>query len=112
MSASQSICSKLKSVCYTYPAIDNHAHSLLKSEHRDDLHFEGVISEAEGDVLIEDAPHTLACMRATHELAQLYEHPDPANATWEEVKALRLKIDYKKLLSHLLRTFKHPMSAP
>ncbi|KAH6911885.1 amidohydrolase-domain-containing protein [Coprinopsis sp. MPI-PUGE-AT-0042] len=53
------------------PAIDNHAHPLLKEMHRDAVPFEGLISEASGDALF-DAVHTVACFRATKELALLY----------------------------------------
>ena len=63
--------SELVRVAITYPAIDNHAHPLLKAEHRDALNFDGVISEATGSALSEDAVNTLACYRATHQLANI-----------------------------------------
>ncbi|KAF8638354.1 hypothetical protein AX17_002256 [Amanita inopinata Kibby_2008] len=78
-----------------YPAIDNHAHPLLKSTHRDALPFEGVISEADGDALTQDSPNTLACIRATRQLGELLHLP--ADATWGEVKAKRETIEYVEL---------------
>ena len=87
--------SELVRVAITYPAIDNHAHPLLKAEHRDALNFDGVISEATGSALSEDAVNTLACYRATHQLAKLYKVS--GEATWEAVKQLRQTADYEAL---------------
>ena len=42
--------SNLAKTAYTYPAIDNHTHPLLKEAFRDTLPFEGIISEASGNV--------------------------------------------------------------
>ena len=52
-------CKELRRVAFTFPAIDNHAHSLLRAESRDDPLYEGLISEAEDDAL-KDAVQTLA----------------------------------------------------
>ena len=87
--------SELVQVAITYPAIDNHAHPLLKAEHRDYVDFDGVISEASGTALSEDAVHTLACYRATHQLGKLYKMQ--GEPTWEAVKQLRQTADYDAL---------------
>lgn len=88
--------STLYSVTFTQPAIDIHAHPLLRVEMRHKLPFEGVISEAEGKALLEDAPHTLACFHATKQLAKLYRL-DEDNATWEDIKSHRATLTYAEL---------------
>ncbi|KAK2462519.1 hypothetical protein APHAL10511_005489 [Amanita phalloides] len=82
-------------VSLLYPAIDNHAHPLLSSRNRDDLPLEGAISEARGEALINDAPHTLACFRAQAQLTRLLGLP--MKSSWEDVKAQRAKTDYNEL---------------
>jgi hypothetical protein len=77
-----------------FPAIDNHAHPLLRAEQREDIPFEGLISEAQGNALVEDAVHTLACYRATHQLSGLFGMKD---ATWAEIKIWRSQVDYLDL---------------
>ncbi|KAL0577180.1 hypothetical protein V5O48_004819 [Marasmius crinis-equi] len=78
---------ELSGACLNYPAIDNHAHPLLKSEFRNKYPFEHLVSEASGDALTEDAPHTLACLRATAQLAPVLGLEK--DASWQEVKAKR-----------------------
>jgi hypothetical protein len=85
----------LKDIVYRYPAIDNHAHPLLKEEHRSAIPFEGLISEAQGSALFEDSIHTLACYRATRELAEILELND--DATWDNVKSVRDGKPYDQL---------------
>lgn len=86
---------QLAKVALGYPAIDNHAHPLLKAEHRSIFHFEGLISEAHGTALTEDSVHTLACYRATQQLSQaLGLKGEP---TWEAVKQARDSMDYDVL---------------
>jgi hypothetical protein len=85
----------LYTAALTHPAIDNHAHPLLRSSFRSELPFEGVISEAEGAALTEDAPHTLACFRATRQLARLFGLAK--DASWEDVKRYRDGMDYEEL---------------
>jgi len=85
----------LYNAALTHPAIDNHAHPLLRSSCRSELPFEGVISEAEGAALTEDAAHTLACFRATRQLARLFGLG--ADASWEDVKRHRDGMDYEEL---------------
>jgi hypothetical protein len=85
----------LRKAALTFPAIDNHAHPILTKEARNSFPYEGVISEATGEALTRDGPYTLACLRATPQLAKLLGLPE--TATWEEVKAARLDYDYEEL---------------
>ncbi|GLB44652.1 putative amidohydrolase [Lyophyllum shimeji] len=94
-SGSKSPYASLQKAAFTYPAIDNHAHPLLQAKNRLDMPFEGIISEAEGDALTTDALHTLACHRATRELAKLFGLPD--GASWEDVKGKRSELEYVDL---------------
>lgn len=87
---------KLHNAAFTQLAIDNHAHPLLRESERASLPFEGLISEASGAALVHDAPHTLACLRATLQLAELLEIP-AAEASWDAVKARRAAMPYDAL---------------
>lgn len=87
--------STLHDVCHTYPAIDNHAHPLLKRAHRDEEPFENVISDASGPAL-QDSVHSLACFRATDQLARLFDLKGE-DATWEKVKAAGREMEYGRL---------------
>jgi hypothetical protein len=86
---------ELAQVARTFPAIDNHAHPLLQEEHRDQFAFEGLISEANGEALIEDAPSTLACFRATAQLGRLFQLK--GEPSWDEVKSAHRDIPYDQL---------------
>lgn len=86
---------ELYKAALTQPAIDNHAHPLLRVDARNKLPFEGLVSEAEDSALIEDAPHTLACMRATKQLAMLYGLD--GDSTWKQVKQHRNRLNYLDL---------------
>lgn len=90
----------LKDVVFNYPAVDNHAHPLLKEEHRRSLPFEGAISEAGPDA-IKDAIHSLPGYRATRQLAELYGL-DP-EADWEEIKNHRDALGYAQLCNMNMR---------
>lgn len=91
----------LARVCFGYPAIDNHAHPLLNAANRNALPFEGVISECNpGQGLIEDAPQTLACFRATAQLSRLYRLS--VEPSWEAVKAARASVDYEQLCTRCM----------
>jgi len=81
---------------FTFPSIDNHAHPLLKAENRSAIPFEGLISEAGGNALSQDAVHTLACFRATAQLSRLFGLTKN-NPTWDDVKAARDELDYDEL---------------
>lgn len=86
---------ELARVALTYPAIDNHAHPLLAEIYRDVYPFEGLISEASpGLGLSHDATTTLACYRATLQLAKLF---GTNSEQWEEIKQIRSTIDYQTL---------------
>ncbi|GJE88904.1 hypothetical protein PsYK624_049920 [Phanerochaete sordida] len=91
---------ELARVALSYPAIDNHAHPLLKAEHRAKFAFEGLISEASGDALMRDAVHTLACFRATAQLGQILGIK--GELTWEKVKEARDAMDYDRLCKMFL----------
>lgn len=84
----------LRDVVFDYPAIDNHAHPLLKEECRQSFAFEGVISEARPDAM-KDAVHSLPGYRAARQLAELYEL-DP-DADWEKIKSHRDALPYDQL---------------
>ena len=79
------------------------AHNLAKEtpinsdfeEFRERIEFEGLISEAQGPALLEDAPQTLACYRATAQLAKLYKLP--RGTTWDELKAYRATLEYGEM---------------
>lgn len=85
---------ELYATAFGFPAIDNHAHPLLMAEQRDSVPFEGLISEALGDALVKDAVQTLACYRATRQLAELF---GMKNASWTDIKLARSQIDYLDL---------------
>lgn len=79
---------------FNLPAIDNHAHPILKEAQRDAFAFEGLVSEAQGTALA-DSVHTVASMRVTKELAKLYGLD--VNTTWEDLKEHRKSIPYSEL---------------
>ncbi|CDO70431.1 hypothetical protein BN946_scf184999.g72 [Trametes cinnabarina] len=86
---------ELSRVAFSYPAIDNHAHPFLREECKYAHPFEGLISEATGEKATRDATHTMACYRATAQLARLYGLGPGAD--WEAVKQHRKEIPYEKL---------------
>jgi hypothetical protein len=83
---------KLSEAAFSYPAIDNHAHPLLREEHRDRFPFEGLVSEAQGDALIQDAIHTVACKRATAQIRRLLNLDE--RASWDDLKLARASSNY------------------
>jgi hypothetical protein len=85
----------LHNACHKYPAIDNHAHPLLKLAYRDAGAFENVISDSSGAAL-QDAVHSLSCFRATNQLARLFGLKGE-DVTWEKVKATGREMEYEKL---------------
>ncbi|KIY47660.1 amidohydrolase 2 [Fistulina hepatica ATCC 64428] len=86
---------QLYEASFNHLAIDSHAHPILKAEYRSRLPPEGIVSEASGDALAIDSPHTLASMRATLQLSQLFGMPH--DSSWEAVKRRRTEVDYKHL---------------
>lgn len=85
----------LHDACHKYPAIDNHAHPLLKLAHRDEMTFENVISDANGEAL-QDSVNSLACFQATYQLAKLFGLKG-SDVTWEKVKATGREMEYGQL---------------
>lgn len=87
---------ELSRTIFSFPAIDNHAHALLCEESRNALPFEGLITEAQGSrALTQDAVLTMACFRATSQLAKLFGLGP--HADWEAVKAFRQSLPYDRL---------------
>lgn len=86
---------------FSQAAIDNHAHPLLREETRFSIPFEGLISEAEGAALTEDAKYTAACFRATKQLARLFGLDE--GTSWEDVKSHRDKLAYDDLCNLCFR---------
>ncbi|KAL5528962.1 hypothetical protein ACEPAG_4936 [Sanghuangporus baumii] len=83
----------LAHAAFTYPAIDNHTHPLLLEVHKDDFAFEGLLSEAQGSAVTEDAIYTVACYRTTRQLSQLLH----CENNWESVKQKRQSLNYEDL---------------
>ena len=84
----------LSKAAFTHPAIDNHAHPLLRVQSRNDVPFRGIISEAQGKGLT-DAFHTLPSLRATRQLAKLFSLDE--DASWADIEAHRASMDYMDL---------------
>lgn len=84
---------RLHKAAFEFPAIDNHAHPLLTSDHRNRIPFETLISEAEGEAM-NDAVHTLACFRATSELGEVLGLHAPS---WDTIKSTRSTWEYASL---------------
>jgi hypothetical protein len=80
----------LKDVVFNSPAIDNHAHPLLKEERRQSLPFEGVISE-----VIKVAVYSTPGYRATRQLAELYGLDPDADS--EEITSYKGALEYDQL---------------
>lgn len=95
MTAPSRSLTELSDVALFFPAIDNHAHPLLKREHRHKFAFEGLVSESTGEALTQDALYTLACYRATLQLGKLFRFEE--EPTWDAVKSFRQDMDYESL---------------
>jgi hypothetical protein len=84
----------------THPAIDNHAHPLLRASARDAIPFEGLLSEADGEAMA-DSIHTVAARKAAKELAELFglsiESAKDEKGKWELIKAHRATLEYEEL---------------
>lgn len=90
---------QLAHTCATYPIIDNHTHNLLKASQRSKFAFEGLTTEAEGAAQ-HDSVYSIAHMRATRQLAKLYN----CASDLESVKRARDAMDYDELCA---RCFDH-----
>ncbi|KAF5381899.1 hypothetical protein D9757_007592 [Collybiopsis confluens] len=87
----------LRRTAFNFPAIDNHAHPLLKSQHRTNIPFGVIISEADEDA-IKDAPLTLASLRSAIQLAGVLGiEKEPREGLWERVEQARDAMDYDQL---------------
>ncbi|KAK7440058.1 hypothetical protein VKT23_017308 [Stygiomarasmius scandens] len=91
----------LYKAAFNFPAIDNHAHPLLKGSHRFRIPFEGLVSEADGEALT-DAVHTLACQHATPQLATVLQL-DMNASSWDDVKVARDQIEYNVLCDMFMK---------
>lgn len=87
--ASQSSLDELKHLIDTIPVIDNHAHNILRPHQLASHDFLIITTEATGEAL-EDAPKSLAHLRAQRQLKKLYDLP--ASSSWSEIKEKRLKL--------------------
>jgi hypothetical protein len=99
MSGSVPLVSKygnLEKAAFTFPVIDNHAHPLLKADHRAIFPLEGLVSEAQGQALTGHVHTTLASFRALAQLSELLRLGGE-EATWENIKFAREKVPYTEL---------------
>lgn len=89
---------ELKHLIRTCPVIDNHAHNILRPQQLKSANFLTITTEASGDAL-EDAPKSLAHLRAVKQLKKLYDLPDDADwATIVGKRAENLERDPDALL--------------
>ncbi|PVI03302.1 glutamine synthetase/guanido kinase [Periconia macrospinosa] len=79
---------QLRYITNNYPIIDNHAGNLILPVFNDSIPFESITSEAKGRAL-RDAPKSLAHLRASQQLRQLYECPEDAD--WADVLEQRVE---------------------
>ncbi|KAK5716722.1 hypothetical protein LTR15_009614 [Elasticomyces elasticus] len=80
---------ELREVVRTCPVIDNHAHNILRPNQLKAGNFLTITTEAEGEAL-EDAPKSLAHLRAVRQLKKLYELP--ADADWAAIVGKRAEL--------------------
>ncbi|TKA60632.1 hypothetical protein B0A55_10592, partial [Friedmanniomyces simplex] len=79
----------LKQVIRTCPVIDNHAHNILRPHQLKSANFLTITTEAAGEAL-DDAPKSLAHLRAVRQLKKLYDLP--ADADWAAVVGKRAEL--------------------
>ncbi|KAF9074502.1 amidohydrolase-domain-containing protein [Rhodocollybia butyracea] len=88
----------LRKTALSFPAIDNHAHPLLKSQYRNKDSLESSISEASEETGKQDATQTLACFRAAIQLAKVLGIQEGSGSSlWQQVKQHRDTMDYDEL---------------
>jgi hypothetical protein len=92
----------LAKAAFTFPVIDNHAHPLLKADHRALFPLEGVVSEAQGGALTGHAHTTLASFRAVAQLSELLRL-DSEEVTWDNIQSARDKISYAELCKMFMK---------
>ncbi|KZS87135.1 hypothetical protein SISNIDRAFT_553331 [Sistotremastrum niveocremeum HHB9708] len=99
---------KLYKTAFTYPAIDNHAHNLLKPSKALSNAFplEGLAGEAEG-LAQKDLVNTISLKRAAKQLVPLYDIPpdvldqireEGGRGMWDAVKEWRGKAEYESIV--------------
>lgn len=79
----------LRKIVRACPVIDNHAHNLLRAHGLKTGDLLAVTTEASGDAL-EDAPTSLAHLRAARQVRKLYGLPKDAD--WHTIKKKRLEL--------------------
>ncbi|KAH9813017.1 amidohydrolase-domain-containing protein [Melampsora americana] len=72
----------LANLCFSTPAIDNHAHNICKEEMLDKYPIESIFSEAEGEALIHHAQSSISAMTAARQLSGLYD----CESNWKDLK--------------------------
>ncbi|KAJ3992838.1 amidohydrolase-domain-containing protein [Lentinula boryana] len=91
----------LRKTAFTFPVIDNHAHPLLRPQHRGKVPLETIISEAPSGIgLDRDATQTVACFRAAAQLSKVLgieTVPGQSESLWQQVKQRRDALNYEKL---------------
>ncbi|KAK1069601.1 hypothetical protein LTR74_004714 [Friedmanniomyces endolithicus] len=80
---------ELKRVIRTHPVIDNHGHNILRPHQLKSGNFLTITTEAHGEAL-EDAPKSLAHLRAVRQLKKLYDLP--ADADWAAIVGKRAEL--------------------
>ncbi|EFR02484.1 hypothetical protein MGYG_05477 [Nannizzia gypsea CBS 118893] len=94
----------LRRLIRSHPLIDNHAHNILSAEYAADYDrypLESVVSEAQGDSLLEDGCRALPHIRATRQLAELYGCTDELEAL-KIARAEAIVSDYDQLVKKCL----------
>jgi hypothetical protein len=88
----------LHKAAFTYPAIDNHAHNILKAEKDPHYPLEGLAGEGRGEAA-RDVRYTAPFYRASKQLAGLYgvelDPNDSEESRWERVLKARGKLTYE-----------------
>ncbi|CAI6338864.1 unnamed protein product [Periconia digitata] len=79
---------QLRYIVNNYPIIDHHTSNLILPAFGDAIPFESITSEAQGRAL-RDVPKSLAHLRASRQLRQLYECSDDAD--WADILEQRLE---------------------
>ncbi|KAK4540874.1 hypothetical protein LTR36_008816 [Oleoguttula mirabilis] len=80
---------ELKHLIRTCPVIDNHAHNILRPHQLKAANLLTITTEASGDAL-EDAPKSLAHLRAVRQLRKLYGLPQDAD--WAAIVGKRVEL--------------------
>ncbi|KAJ3873514.1 amidohydrolase-domain-containing protein [Lentinula edodes] len=89
----------LRKTAFTFPAIDNHAHPLLRSQYRGKVPLETIISEASSELALQqEATQMIACFRAAAQLSKVLGVKQVVGQSlWQQVKQRRDAMDYDEL---------------